>query len=99
STQNGTSSKTALKFSATVGAKGGGGGDSDGAHLSVLPGTLIETAGDTAYAIRVGSVGGGGGDSTGGSYQLGLPSLDVINKFGQLFDPDGVPSIAQLPPA
>ena len=97
STQNGTSSKTALKFSASVGAQGGGGGDGKAVTIYSLPGTSIQTAGDTAYGIRAASVGGGGGDSTGGSYQLGLPSLKEIDKVVKGVIDGSIPGVDSLP--
>ncbi|WP_048878014.1 autotransporter outer membrane beta-barrel domain-containing protein [Acidocella aminolytica] len=90
STQNGTSSSTALTLGVTLGAAGSSGGNGGYAGLSSYAGTAIETFGDSAYGIEGQSIGGGGGTSSGSSYQLGLPSLSAVNQVLNGQDVGGV---------
>ena len=84
STQNGTAAGTALTAAINVGASGGGGGTGGPVQVTQFAGSLIATAGDTAYGILAHSAGGGGGTSTGGSYQFGFPGLSALQPLGLL---------------
>ncbi|HEY9213286.1 MAG TPA: hypothetical protein VIQ29_10595, partial [Ancylobacter sp.] len=93
STQNFTSSSSALTMALTVGAQGGTGGAGGTVSVTQYANAPIYTFGDTSYGIFAESVGGGGGSSTGGSYQAGLPSINNVQK---ILDGQSVPYVGGL---